>query len=668
MKNLFTSFFLFLFLVHINEASSQIIINHKIDSIVNLISIQSLSKMNKELSGDTIAIVGGIPQIVYSRYYLSPGKVKATQYIFEKLQSFGYTPLYQVRDSTCVNVYAEKIGTKYPGRKYVVCAHYDDILWPINPGIYDTLYGADDNASGVCAVLEIARLLKNFNSDYTLVFITFDKEEVGTYGSECYADSAYIKGDTILGALNIDMIAYNSSNNKQVSVSTDTNSMRLANDLIDCASKYLIDLIITKNINGYGSDHIRFWERNFKALNLEEKTSNPYYHTLNDKFSAFNLSYFLNCVKVSTAAFMTWATDSYVTLLHTPMQSGQDTSTKTAVLTIIPGNNTIRIGTGANSPRIYYKFDNGQFVYKNAFEVTGNTYKFTIPGRPAGSKISYYLALQDSIGWTSITLPSGGSGVNPPGTTPPATPFTYYIWNTFNSCGYNTKPINDLEWTEDTIRITQQGIVRDVDVTLNLNHGNDGDLLIRLQKSNNNTTLSQNSGNGGQNFTNTVFDDSATVPISQGTPPFTGRFKPHGLLSNFNNLQLAGDWILKIYDLNTGNSGTLLNWCLKFTTENQIGVSNLNSNIPDDFMLYQNYPNPFNGRTVIRYSLPKNSNVIIKIYDILGKEIALLVNEFQKAGQYEITCNANLELTSGVYFYKIIAGNFTDVKKMLMIK
>jgi hypothetical protein len=89
--------------------------------------------------------------------------------------------------------------------------------------------------------------------------------------------------------------------------------------------------------------------------------------------------------------------------------------------------------------------------------------------------------------------------------------------------------------------------------------------------------------------------------------------------------------------------------------------------IPARFALMQNYPNPFNPSTKIRYSIAKNSFVTIKIYDALGKTVNTLVNENKNPGNYEISFDAS-ELASGLYFYKIQAGDFTDVKKMILIK
>ncbi len=89
--------------------------------------------------------------------------------------------------------------------------------------------------------------------------------------------------------------------------------------------------------------------------------------------------------------------------------------------------------------------------------------------------------------------------------------------------------------------------------------------------------------------------------------------------------------------------------------------------IPDNYSLSQNYPNPFNPTTRISYGLPKASNVKMVVYDILGKEVATLVNEFTQAGSHEVVFNAST-LASGAYFYKIEAGDFVQIKKMLLLK
>jgi len=89
--------------------------------------------------------------------------------------------------------------------------------------------------------------------------------------------------------------------------------------------------------------------------------------------------------------------------------------------------------------------------------------------------------------------------------------------------------------------------------------------------------------------------------------------------------------------------------------------------VPERFTLSQNYPNPFNPSTVIKYSLPEKSNVSIKVYDMLGQEVATLVNEVKNAGTYQVNFDAS-GLTSGMYIYKIQAGDYVSSKKMMLLK
>lgn len=97
------------------------------------------------------------------------------------------------------------------------------------------------------------------------------------------------------------------------------------------------------------------------------------------------------------------------------------------------------------------------------------------------------------------------------------------------------------------------------------------------------------------------------------------------------------------------------------------GINNNNTGIPTGFALSQNYPNPFNPVTNINISIPERSFVKLAVYDMLGREVALLANGDFDAGNYTIDYDAS-ELTSGVYFYTISAGSFTETKKMMLVK
>ncbi|NCQ17689.1 MAG: hypothetical protein COZ80_08360 [Ignavibacteria bacterium CG_4_8_14_3_um_filter_37_9] len=90
-------------------------------------------------------------------------------------------------------------------------------------------------------------------------------------------------------------------------------------------------------------------------------------------------------------------------------------------------------------------------------------------------------------------------------------------------------------------------------------------------------------------------------------------------------------------------------------------------NLPVRFALYQNYPNPFNSSTKIKYSIPNSAKVSIKVYDVLGKEVTTLMNEFQNTGTHEIEFDAS-KLSSGLYFYRIISGIYSETRKMILLR
>ena len=98
-----------------------------------------------------------------------------------------------------------------------------------------------------------------------------------------------------------------------------------------------------------------------------------------------------------------------------------------------------------------------------------------------------------------------------------------------------------------------------------------------------------------------------------------------------------------------------------------VSIKNLSSEIPSSFKLYQNYPNPFNPVTNLEFQIPKSGFVTLKIYDMLGKEIAALVNDNLNPGTYRFKFDGS-NFASGVYFYKLTAGDFTAVKRMVLIK
>ncbi len=103
-------------------------------------------------------------------------------------------------------------------------------------------------------------------------------------------------------------------------------------------------------------------------------------------------------------------------------------------------------------------------------------------------------------------------------------------------------------------------------------------------------------------------------------------------------------------------------------TDNVTSIEPVNSIVPDQFSLGQNYPNPFNPSTKINFSIPVSSHVMLKVFDASGREVAEIVNEFAQAGNYTVDFNATTNMTSGVYFYTLSAGEFRATKKLMLVK
>jgi len=132
-------------------------------------------------------------------------------------------------------------------------------------------------------------------------------------------------------------------------------------------------------------------------------------------------------------------------------------------------------------------------------------------------------------------------------------------------------------------------------------------------------------------------------------------------LTDFASVDLTN-----VFQLKFDGNGTIYLDNIFFSTMLS-DVKELLNSFPSDFTLEQNYPNPFNPSTNIRFSLPEANQVTLKVYDMLGQEVATLVNQFMNAGTFEISFDAS-NLPTGIYMYSLTAGNFNSVKKMMLIK
>lgn len=208
------------------------------------------------------------------------------------------------------NVIATKPGSTYPSEQVIICAHLDN-----TSGQPQTLApGADDNGSGTIGVIEAARIFENFNFEKTIKFCLWTGEEQGLLGSAAYAADAASRGDTIIGVLNFDMIAWegNSDDSIDIHAGTMASSQALGALFRDVNTDYNIGLrpqTLTWDALDR-SDHASFWDHNYPAiLGIEDYSHdfNPYYHTISDNMGIIDSAYFARFVKTAVGATATLA-------------------------------------------------------------------------------------------------------------------------------------------------------------------------------------------------------------------------------------------------------------------------------------------------------------------------------------------------------------------------
>ena len=285
-------------------------------NLIFILSLALLFAFNARAESLIDEIVGRISQTSYTNYldnllYTHLGDDRgygsehdlARENIYSSFESYGLsTSLHPFTYSSNIyyNVVGVHPGTVRPEDIYIIGAHYDSFHNP----------GADDNASGVAAVMEAARVMSDYEFEATLIFMGFDREEQGLVGSRAYAGEH--TNDNILGMISMDMIAYNGSGSNKANIYGQDSSAAIKNSLADAISLYGNGL--TSEILGRkdASDHAPFEQEGFQAcLMIEYDLSiNPHYHRLTDSVDTANYidyAFATNMVRSSTGFFATSA-------------------------------------------------------------------------------------------------------------------------------------------------------------------------------------------------------------------------------------------------------------------------------------------------------------------------------------------------------------------------
>ena len=256
--------------------------------IVNAVDLDSMYLTLQEFSGETATTVDGESVVILSRGQANNDL--AADYLVEQFNAMNTLSVNdQAFNTNGRNIVATQLGQTNPDDIYIICAHYDSVAD----------YCADDNASGVAAVLEIARILSTQCMENTLVYALWDEEEIGLLGADYYATLAQANGATILGVLNIDMMGYDGDNDNDfdIDVRPIANSIGIKDDLLTLLADYEFNL--NANVVNPGtpaSDHSKFWNKGYSAVLVGESWANddqtPYYHSSGDRLNTLDLPYY----------------------------------------------------------------------------------------------------------------------------------------------------------------------------------------------------------------------------------------------------------------------------------------------------------------------------------------------------------------------------------------
>lgn len=301
MKKYFYSFILVLFQTAVSAQ------NPIIQAIINSVNIDTLMFSSNEITGEVGVVVTGITDTIKSRNKNRPGNELCFKYIRDKFISYGLQIDSGTFGAVGKNIWGILPGMVYPNKPVIISAHYD--------GMPDAAVApaADDNGGGTAAVIEAARILSNYQFNYTIIFALWDEEDYGLVGSTNYATIADAANDTIHAVFNMDAIAYDGNNDSVARVHTKPigNSEEIADTVVAINNDYTIGLdLLLINPGATYSDHASFWNHNYGAVLIIEDwegDANPNYHTINDKVQYFVPSYFHKLARLSIGSVAAFA-------------------------------------------------------------------------------------------------------------------------------------------------------------------------------------------------------------------------------------------------------------------------------------------------------------------------------------------------------------------------
>jgi len=280
--------------------------NPLVQAMIDQVDQQAIYTLTGDLSGEWPVTIDDQAYILETRHTFSGEPIqKAAAYLYEYYISLGLGVAYQdftFGSASLSNVVAEKPGSVFTERVFLITSHYDDV--PSKP----PAPGADDNASGTVGVMLAAKILSEYEFGCTLRFVNFAAEEQGLGGSAHYARQAYCAGEDLRGVINLDMIAWNTPSSppemELYAHPSVAGSVELANLYQEVVAAYGLELNPQPGSPVTSlSDHASFWRYGIPAILAIEDLDdfNPYYHTRDDRLENLDLVFEAEMIKASLA-------------------------------------------------------------------------------------------------------------------------------------------------------------------------------------------------------------------------------------------------------------------------------------------------------------------------------------------------------------------------------
>lgn len=604
---------------------------------------------------DIIAMMEAVDSVLYlsnlqhlqdygTRNAYSPQAVEAQNWIKAQFESYGYSvelfDFWMPQGAASDNVIATKVGTKYPDEYVVLGAHYDSYSFS------GQAPGADDNGTGTCGVMEVARVMSTYDFDRTILFCAWSGEEYGLYGSEAYAEWAASEGMNILGYFNIDMCGYrHPGDDIHTDIIAPASAQPLVDFYMDVCDIYLPDFGVFQGfLSGGDSDHTSFNNNGYMGIFPFEDSQNysPYIHSPNDVIgtsvnSLEMATTFTKAMVASVATMANWLT---------PPQN----------LVAMAGDETVELSWDEMQDIDYY-----------------NIYRNNEPNPLASTTEPFYIDANVQLMQT----------------------YTYYVTCIYTDTGEESDPSNVVEITLLTPIAFPFNDDFETGALYWSFEGTWGLSTAQYHSSGHSITESPNGNYGNnkemsavlyafslENATQASFSFWTKYSLEEGYDYTYLQISTNG--SNWTTLESfdgnQNSWVQKTYSLENYLDEPFVQ--IRFRFESDVYVTEDGMYI-DDFEIladitnvgldnraasgeFSCFPNPSSGKMNFSFDANEAGSYEIRIYNMNG-ELAETLKGSAVAGLQSVEADLS-DLPAGSYFSRIVLSDRTIVKKIVITK